>query len=213
MNLSLAETIKKASEITGQIGATEIRTLYQLAKNVPPGGLAVEIGCYQGRSSFSLAAGLPEGARLVCIDPWTLQKPSARDYHKPETLLAWQRHMTRFRDISTQIVGFPLHVMKWWHQPIDLLFVDAMKREESVRLLWEGWLPFCRGWIATHDYQPDADPNRKYFKWHYPGVCKVVETILKPRTTDHAREHFIWAGKLKPEAVAWAGRVREGLPR
>jgi len=183
-------------QIDGQIHNEEVYHLRKLAGHVPPNGLVVEIGCYKGKSSASIASGLPENARMVCIDPWTRQAPlltqHTSDYHTPETLLAWQRNTQRWKNNITQIIGFPLDVVKWWNAPIDMLFVDCCKHYEEILPIWQAWFPFCRNIVASHDYNTNAATE-----FHYPGVIRALQEVAFPHTNNHEHVHFTWSGKIK----------------
>jgi len=182
----------------GQITNDEVYQLRHLAGHVPPGGLVVEIGCYKGKSSASIASGLPESARMVCIDPWTRQTPMIKQYtdtyHTPETLLKWQHNTRQWKSQITQIVGFPLDVARWWNAPIDMLFVDCCKHYEEILPIWQAWFPFCRGIVASHDYNTVPDTHA-----YYPGVIRALREVVFENTTNHEHVHFTWSGTVNSD--------------
>jgi predicted O-methyltransferase YrrM len=55
--------------VEGWLTEAQARRLWDAATRVPEGGLVVEIGSFRGRSAVVMASALPEGARLVAIDP------------------------------------------------------------------------------------------------------------------------------------------------
>ena len=59
----------QAREIGGWLTEAQARTLWDEARRVPAGGLIVEIGSHQGRSTVVLAAAAPQ-AKVVAIDPF-----------------------------------------------------------------------------------------------------------------------------------------------
>lgn len=67
---------------------------------------------------------------------------------------------------------------------------------DTARLsaIWRAWLPFCKGWIASHDYIED-----KTHKIYYPGVHQILDKLVKPITTDHHHVGYMWSGKIKEE--------------
>lgn len=59
----------RARDIGGWLTEAQARTLWNEAQRVPAGGLIVEIGSHQGRSTVVLAAGAPQ-AKVVAVDPF-----------------------------------------------------------------------------------------------------------------------------------------------
>jgi hypothetical protein len=59
----------QAREIGGWLTEAQARTLWDEARRVPAGGLIVEIGSHQGRSTVVLAAAAPQ-AKVVAVDPF-----------------------------------------------------------------------------------------------------------------------------------------------
>ena len=174
------------NEIKGQVTLPEVARLRWLASQVPVGGVIVEIGHYKGRSSRALCEGKLNSVRLVDIDPGMCGPKSEQGYETGETLLDYRRAIHPFRRSVTQIIGYPLDVIKAWNYPIDLLFIDATKKKESIYPIWEAWLPFCQGWVASHDYEE-----------RYTGVVETIQELIAPITTDHHHIDFTWSGKIR----------------
>jgi predicted O-methyltransferase YrrM len=63
------EAFALAAPIEGWLTEEQARRLWETARQVPPGGLLVEIGSFRGRSAVVLASALPDGARMIAIDP------------------------------------------------------------------------------------------------------------------------------------------------
>ncbi|HEX8093662.1 class I SAM-dependent methyltransferase [Jatrophihabitans sp.] len=59
----------QAREIGGWLTEAQARALWDEARQVPDGGLIVEIGSHQGRSTVVLAAAAPQ-AKVVAVDPF-----------------------------------------------------------------------------------------------------------------------------------------------
>jgi hypothetical protein len=66
---SFGEAFALAEPVEGWLSEGQAQRLWDAAGRVPPGGLAVEIGSFRGRSAIVLASALSDGARLVAIDP------------------------------------------------------------------------------------------------------------------------------------------------
>ena len=57
------------AEVSGWMTRAQSDALFAAAAACPPGGLIVEIGSFQGRSTIVLAHAAPDSARIVAIDP------------------------------------------------------------------------------------------------------------------------------------------------
>jgi predicted O-methyltransferase YrrM len=66
---SFDDAFEHAAPIEGWLTEAQARRLWDAARAVPPAGLVVEIGSFRGRSAVVMASALPDGARLVAIDP------------------------------------------------------------------------------------------------------------------------------------------------
>ena len=182
-----------AHAVYGQIKKQEVERLAWLGAQVPDGGLIVEIGAFRGKSAASMLAGAAPSVRLVSIDPW-LSYPNKTDqgYETIETVQAYQAAIAPYgKGRITQIIGWPLEVVRFWGAEIDLLFVDCVKDYERLAPIWRAWLPFCVDRIASHDY----DPNPKSAQ-HYPGVVKTLEECCFPITTEHHHVDYTWDGRV-----------------
>jgi predicted O-methyltransferase YrrM len=69
VSIEFPEAFARAAHVEGWLSEAQARRLWDAARTVPPGGLAVEIGSFRGRSAIVIASALAEGARLVAIDP------------------------------------------------------------------------------------------------------------------------------------------------
>jgi predicted O-methyltransferase YrrM len=198
----LAETLKGerrmklATEIKalkGQVCLGEIQRLQMLATQVPKGGLVVEIGSYCGQSSAAIASGLDPSVKFVCIDPWMKQGgftyPDGRDYgyETKETLLQFRTATDDWKAQITQIIGWPLDVAAWWGAPIDMINIDCVKEYDALAPIWNAWLPRVKqgGIVCSHDYEPDTSKD-----WHFPGVVRVIEEIVKPALITETHHHI-----------------------
>jgi predicted O-methyltransferase YrrM len=60
----------QASNVGGWLTRQQAATLYSATSRLQPNDVAVEIGSHQGKSTIMIASALPEGARLIAIDPF-----------------------------------------------------------------------------------------------------------------------------------------------
>ncbi len=138
-------------EVSGYLHELEGRFLYWLARRVPPGGLALEVGSFKGKSSGFLAAGLPTGARLACVDTW---QNDAMPYDaRGDVLAEFKANLRAYEDRVEICRGRSSAVAAGWHRPIDLLFVDGEHSYEGCSGDLKAWTRFVSpgGWIALHD--------------------------------------------------------------
>lgn len=177
--------------IKGQITDAEFQRLKDLASTLPSNGLAMVIGAYQGKADVAILEGLPPTAHLVSIDPGMLgptSKPS-QGYETEKTLLAYRRNIMPRQQQVTQIIGWPNNIAKWWNSRIDLLFVDATKKYESIVEIWKAFFPFCAYRVASHDYVTDPTSDQ-----YYPGVHRALEEVVFPNTVAQNHVDFTWDG-------------------
>ncbi len=170
--------------IDGWLTVDEAVTLHDLARAVPPGGHAVEIGSWQGKSAVVIGKGLPRGATLHCVDPFNADGC-------PPSLPIFQAHRARHRRSLRE--GFEHNVrrngvaerIRVWHgyshemapcvqEELDLLFIDGNHDYEAVRADFELWAPKLRvgGAICLHDA---CDK--------FPGVQRLIEEELTDAET------------------------------
>lgn len=73
--------IRFSAGISGWLTRHQADVLAAHASAVPAGGTVIEIGSHQGRSTVVLGSSVPEGARVVAIDPF----PGAWRYGSADT--------------------------------------------------------------------------------------------------------------------------------
>jgi predicted O-methyltransferase YrrM len=59
-----------AEQVEGWLTKAQGRALFSAAAATPPGTTAVEVGTHHGKSALVIAAGLPAGVELTCVDPY-----------------------------------------------------------------------------------------------------------------------------------------------
>lgn len=181
----------------GQITENEVARLQYLASTVPDGGLIMEIGAYAGKSTCALASGMAKTVHLVSIDPWMLgpQSKPNQGYELPETLLEYRQNIMPYQQQITQIIGWTFNVARWWQAGIDLLFVDATKKYESIVEIWRAFFPHCVYRVASHDYVTDPTSDQ-----YYPGVHQALQEVVFPYTNQENHVDFTWDGIVSDKA-------------
>jgi predicted O-methyltransferase YrrM len=136
-----------ADRIGGWLTRDQARVLWDEARRVPPGGLIVEIGSHQGRSTVLLAAA---GGRVVAVDPFVSGAMfgglATKDRFLENLAAAGLTDRVQLRQArSTEL-------RPSWRQPIDFLYIDGKHDYWTVSddLRWVRFLaPGAR--VAVHD--------------------------------------------------------------
>jgi predicted O-methyltransferase YrrM len=136
--------------LPGWLTREQARVLHDAAAAVPPGGRAVEVGSHHGRSAIVLAAGLPQGATLVAVDPF----PPDWRYGADGTERAFRDNVAR-AGVAGRIelrVATSREVRETWTGRLDLVYVDGKHDHWTVRddLRWAD-LVEPGGWVLVHD--------------------------------------------------------------
>lgn len=178
-------TLMPYASIDGWLTVDEAITLYELARGLPDEHpVAVEIGCWQGKSSVCLARGLrgKRAPQLVCIDPFDASGDAASrtTYHDRATDLggplrhAFEHNLDAagVRDLVTVKPGFSHDQVHAVTAPIDLLFLDGDHSREGVSRDFRDWAPKVRpgGYVVLHDVVHPV----------HDGPRQVVDSLITP---------------------------------
>lgn len=170
-------------EIFSHLTAAERDKLTELARRLPKGAVAVEIGSYLGASACALAEGLQDiGGRLFAIDTWT---NLAMSEGPRDTFADFRRNTASYGETIQPIRGTSLDVAPSFPRTIDFLFVDADHSYEAVRADLEAWRPHLAraALVVMHDYG-----------WA-EGVRRAVRDSLAPYQLEggHRLGELYWA--------------------
>jgi len=129
--------------------ATQVtnRELAVLRRHCAGARVAVEIGCFEGRTTAFLARHV--SGTVYTIDPF----PPGR-LGVPYGKLIASRYLARHRIANVRfIVGLSHQVAGDFHESIDFLFIDGDHTLSAVERDWKDWLPKVRtnGIVAAHD--------------------------------------------------------------
>jgi len=153
----------------------------QEAARMQPGGVAVELGIWLGRSLCHLASMLPEDAVVYGVDHFDCDQ----DDEAMQALV--DRHGGILRETVNNIYGCGVQKQVriiqsdsaaaasiFPTESVDLVFIDACKDYEWVKQDIMEWLPTVRpgGTIAGHDYSDS-----------WPGVKQAVNELIPGRKT------------------------------
>lgn len=168
-------------QVKGFLPAAEGKALYAAAQQYfTPGGVAVEIGTYCGKSSVYLgAAAQVMGATLITVDHHrgSEEHQAGWEYHDPslvgddgrfDTVGQLRRTLADadLEDVVTPIIGRSAQVAQWWSTTVDFVFIDGGHTETAAQADFRGWAPWVRlgGGLFIHDVFPDpADGGQAPF--------------------------------------------------
>jgi methyltransferase family protein len=191
--------------VTVILSYRERRALHRYARTIR-GGLAVEIGCYNGGGTYFLAKGAAEsGGRVASIDPFLDDLPAqrARDDDHFACMAQFDRYyagkkreeevyafLRRQRLSNVDLVkGYSHDVVKTWRNGIRLLFIDGNHEYHAVRQDFEDWSPFVElgGYVLFHDSTPAS---------LHPGPVRVASEIASGHGPSRGKFKFIEAVDL-----------------
>lgn len=162
----LLKSIRDYSKIDGWLTDNEAVGLYGIARQMPKKAVVVEIGSWQGKSTFCISKGLKSG-KLYAIDPFNadagLDVDSQEAYLKKgaiDLLESFEKNMAKYGTKQNIIVrkGYSQQFHEDFNQ-IDFLFIDGDHSVEGCRSDFEMYSPKISsgGFIAFHDYYEDRE--------------------------------------------------------
>jgi len=144
-----ASVFRQVHQIGGWLTEAQAATLWREAQAVPPGGLIVEIGSHQGRSTVVLAAAAPQ-ARLVAIDPFVggamFGGLATRDTFLANLARTGMVERVELRQAKST------ELRPSWTEPIGFLYIDGKHDYWTLSddLRWSEFLP-AGGRLCIHD--------------------------------------------------------------
>ncbi|MGF1631577.1 MAG: class I SAM-dependent methyltransferase [Kiloniellaceae bacterium] len=163
-------------DLPGMISPSEGRYLFWVTSNLEGAGCAVEVGSWLGRSSVHIAAGLAASGRptpLHCFDGFTwapndvskstlpLRPGDDFQHYFLQNTAAFGDRITAHKTKIAQI--------QWSGEPVELLFLDAPKRQAEIARCLEVFGPALipgTSVIAIQDYL--------YFPAYALAVCMHI---------------------------------------
>ncbi len=144
---AFTEVFANADGIGGWLTPAQAELLWQQAVAVPEGGLIVEIGSHQGRSTVVLAAAR---ASVVAIDPFVDGRMfggvATREVFLGNLAAAGVADRVKLRQVRS------VELRPAWTSPIAFLYIDGKHDYWTVSddLRWTAFLP-SGGRVAIHD--------------------------------------------------------------
>lgn len=159
-------------QIEGWFNLPQALALQKIVKQLPTESKVVELGSYKGRSSVAIAAVLPAGSILYCVDHFQGSEEHKKSHLDVNNLLtAFTQNIERFgvKDkISTLAMTTTEAAAKFDPESLDLVLVDAAHDYDSVKADLLNWYPKIKpgGILLCDDYE---------LGW--PGVMRAVKTV------------------------------------
>lgn len=153
-----------------QVTASELDCLLTYVRE---SDVAVEIGCYQGRTTGELARNTK--GQVYTIDPFVAGRLGI-GYGE----LIAKTHCRRLGLKNVQFLkGFSYDIAPSFSKPIDFIFIDADHTYAAVKRDWQDWFPKVRkgGVIALHDCRraPNSPDYLGSMKFYENDVARVPE--------------------------------------
>jgi len=151
-------------KINGWLSPQEAIGLYKVAKFLPENATVVEIGSWQGKSTYCILSGLRSG-KVYAIDPFNAS--GGEDWNGGEyqqiangidLLKTFKLNVKKFTNLGKVVVrkGFSNQFNDEFEK-IDFLFIDG---DHSIKGCQEDYDLYAHkivkgGFIAFHDYHPE----------------------------------------------------------
>jgi len=174
--------------IPGWMDESELQWLFDTASQMSS---VVEIGCYQGRSTFALLQGCK--GPVYAVDTWqdimgNGERPHALFMQNLESRIGFERVWNQLRTCAMKSADAAkaFDAVPFLMTGLDMVFVDGDHLEAAVALDLELWTPKARKLIAGHDYH---NPT-------WPDVTTVVDRVFGSRVQNPTG--MIWAVEVLP---------------
>lgn len=210
---------KLTNAIHGWTALDELAFLYRTAQLQKKGGVIVEIGSWQGRSTVCMAKGSEHGngARIYAIDPFTGSSENQIPGVKIWTRDDFERNLekTDTKALVTTLAMTSDDAAKSWDRPIDFLFIDGAHEYEYVKNDFLLFSPYVvdGGIIAFHDTTPNLKAILQGLPlFGLPGPRQVVwEYVFKQRTFKNIGLSGSILYATKCNANSFADRLKNNL--
>lgn len=206
------------SGIGGWLSIDEGILLYNFAKN-NKGGVIVEIGSWQGKSTCWLGFGTKAGdkQKIYAIDPHVgsiEHKPIFGDV-KTEEIFKHNLSVAAIEDVVVPIIKKSEDAAKTFDKKVGFIFIDGDHAEDQVQIDFDVWYPKLieGGVMAFHDSRRDPGGPKHVVEKHLLSSgkfkeCGYVDSITfgvkssKITSSDKIRNKFVLGMKRLTEFAA-----------
>lgn len=184
------------SRIPGWMNEIDLEYLELLASRVPPNGIIVEIGSFEGRSSWTLAKSCHPSVTVYCIDLWNdaFQKKYTPIDGDAVRGPMYEQFLKNIKDCPNiiPIKGNSTDIDWPKERKADLIFIDGDHSSPQVDKDLNVWVERLtpKGALTGHDF------NIK----HFPDVCRAVIKLSKRLNLPLKayEKGFIWSIEMAP---------------
>lgn len=147
---------------------------YLLLKGVKE---VLEVGSWAGSSAAIFA----KYFNVTCVDPW---EPTPGTISDRYSMVEVEKEFDKICKKYNNITKIKARIEDVVLEPVDVIYIDAEHTYDAVKRDLAKCLPYCKMFIAGHDY------------WYkkFPGVVKAVNEIGKP---DKIFCDSSWVKKIK----------------
>jgi len=186
--------------IDGWLTENEAQALFATAKMLPRNSITVEIGSWQGKSTFCISKGIKSG-KVYAIDPFNADagkdvssEADYRDRKKEKSLLnIFINNMQRLKVYKKIVIkqGYSYNFNNDFEK-IDFLFIDGDHSIEGCKNDYDLYANKVKkgGYIAFHDYYVD--------RLELGPTYVINEIILKNNDFEFLGQYdSLWVAKKK----------------
>lgn len=159
-------------EIPGWMNVKDVEVMKRLARDVPQGGLIVEVGSWMGQSTQIWCQNTK--ARVIAIDKWAWMPKEYTGPHADKVDLKGDP-FAQFKAFTAhlhnlEIMRRPSSGGDWREPAADLVFIDAMHQNPWIHDDIAYWLPKVKpgGVLCGDDYSKN-----------FPDVIKEADAIAR----------------------------------
>ena len=159
--------VARADQIAGWMYLEELEWLYEAAKRMAS---VVEVGSWQGRSTFVLLSGCR--GPVVAVDKWDAEL--MKDHG--DALVARKaffENTTGFANLTVMEMDSPKAATAFPDNSVEMVFIDGNHLYEPFKADLLAWLPKAKKLICGHDYLKADSPGVQQALDEYFGPGKV----------------------------------------
>lgn len=179
----------KINQVEGLLAEGQEEWLFKAAKSLSGGARILEIGCFKGRSTVSLAYGcLGTRKQVFTIDKFkgiyqdVENRQNLKDVFEKGFYEEWKRNIERngLGEYVVPFMGDSRALSRIWTASINMLFIDGSHKFEDVMDDFNNFFPYVapNGIIAIHDVMPEWEgPYRawhKHIKYKLNNIGKIA---------------------------------------
>jgi hypothetical protein len=134
----------------------------------------VEIGAFEGATTRAMREAMPRDAHLYAVDPFC---PNGFGFHVQHGIF-WSEVNRSANGRVTLLRQFSYEAVASWHEPIDLIYLDADQSFEGVTRDFRAWGAHVRpgGFILVSTSEPSAARHTSGVTWN--GPYRFVHEVL-----------------------------------